>query len=352
MVMHPRQALLAATVIAATIVPAASANAAAATAPGELPDVTAGLATDAADWLDQERELLEIVRTPGAEPELALARGRLQTVDVQGNAMLDQFDRLGVSVSPSVRAALALLPAPGGERLDAGERALVPQPVVYEAAIADLGRIADTPDAVVPAEQGDGELSLGLLLVAGGALVAFAFATRTGSAHLADEELAAMAWSDGLTGVANRRRLERDLTLGADPELGPTSVIMVDVDRFTGVNDSYGHQTGDDVLRQVGAMLATQVREQDVVYRYGGGEFCVLLIGATTEDARTIGDRVVHGARAITLPDGAHVTVSVGIAAGDPRAVAETLDSADRARFEAKIQGRDRVFTAEQLQPA
>lgn len=352
MVMHPRQALLAATVIAATIVPAASANAAADTATGDMSDVVAGLATDAADWLTQERELLEIVGTPGARPDAELAGDHLQTVDVQGNAILDQFDRIGVSVSPSVRAALALLPAPGGDGLDAGDRALVPRSVVYEAAIADLGRIADTPDAVLPAEQGDGQPSLGLLLVAGGALVAFAFATRTGSTRRAEHELAAMAWSDGLTGVANRRRLERDLTLGADPELGPTSVIMVDVDHFKAVNDSYGHQTGDDVLRQVGAMLAAQVREQDVVYRYGGEEFCVLLIGATTEDARTIGDRVVHGARGITLPDGAHVTVSVGVAAGDPRAVVETLDCADRALFEAKIQGRDRVLTAEQLQPA
>ena len=352
MVMHPRQALLAATVIAATIVPAASANAAADTATGDTSDMVAGLATDAADWLNQERELLAIVRTPGEKPDVDLARDHLQTVDVQGNAILDQFDRLGVSVSPSVRAALAMLPAPGGQRLDAAERALVPRPVVYDAAIADLGRIADTPDAVVPADQGDGQLSLGLLLVAAGALVAFAFATRAGSARLAEEELAAMAWSDGLTGVANRRRLERDLTLGANADLGPTSVIMIDVDHFKAVNDSYGHQAGDAVLRQVGAMLAAQVREQDVVYRYGGEEFCVLLIGATTEDARAIGDRVVHATRAITLPDGAHVTVSVGVAAGDPRAVVETLDSADRALFEAKLQGRDRVLSAEQLQPA
>ena len=57
-------------------------------------------------------------------------------------------------------------------------------------------------------------------------------------------------------------------------------------------------------------------------------------------------------ARAIRLPDGTHVTVSVGIAAGEPHAVAATLDSADRALLEAKIQGRDRVLTAEQLQPA
>jgi diguanylate cyclase (GGDEF)-like protein len=351
MVMHPRQALLAATVIAATIVPAASANAAADTTPGDVPATVAGLATDAANWLAQERELLEIVGEPSGA-DTALAREQLRTVDVQGNAILDQFDRLDVSVSPSVRAALALLPAPEGERLGTTERALVPQPVVYGSAIADLERIAATPDAVVPHEPGDGQPSLGLLLVAGGALVALAFAARTGSARREDDELAVMAWSDGLTGVANRRRLERDLTLGGNPELGPTSVLMVDVDHFKSVNDTYGHQTGDDVLRRMGAMIAAQVREQDVVYRYGGEEFCVLLIGATTDDASAIGERVVRGAHAITLPDGDHVTVSVGIAAGDPGTVVDTLDAADRALFEAKLQGRDRALTAEQLQPA
>jgi diguanylate cyclase (GGDEF)-like protein len=99
-------------------------------------------------------------------------------------------------------------------------------------------------------------------------------------------------------------------------------------------------------------MLAGQVREHDVVYRYDDEEFCVLLLGASTEDARAIGERVVHAARAIALPDGTHVTVSVGIAAGDASAVTDTLSSADRALLEAKTQGRDRVLTAEQLQPA
>ena len=120
--MHPRQALLAAAVIAATIVPAASANAAADTAPGDPSDTVAGLATDAADWLDRgARAARRSSARPVPSPTSSWPATGCRPSTCEGNAILDQFDRLGVSVSPSVRAALALLPALG-ERLDAGER--------------------------------------------------------------------------------------------------------------------------------------------------------------------------------------------------------------------------------------
>jgi diguanylate cyclase (GGDEF)-like protein len=155
-----------------------------------------------------------------------------------------------------------------------------------------------------------------------------------------------MAWSDGLTGVANRRRLDRDIAAHSIGGSGPTSVIMIDVDHFKQVNDTHGHQVGDDVLRAVGGLLADNVRRDDVVYRYGGEEFCVLLPDATQEDARSIADRIVDAVRSIVLPDGRHITVSVGVADGQAGDVAGTLETADRALYAAKKGGRDRASSA------
>src|ERR687898_2835439 len=98
-----------------------------------------------------------------------------------------------------------------------------------------------------------------------------------------------MAGSDGLTGVANRRRLDRDTAAHAGAS-GPTAVIMVDVDHFKQVNDTYGHQIGDDVLRAVGAALANRVRHDDVVYRYGGEELCILRPGASSRRRPAVAD--------------------------------------------------------------
>jgi diguanylate cyclase (GGDEF)-like protein len=155
-----------------------------------------------------------------------------------------------------------------------------------------------------------------------------------------EDDLAALAWSDGLTGVANRRRLDRDIAahVGAT---GPTAVIMVEVDDYKRANEVYGHHVGDHVLRAVGATLATHVRHDDVVYRYSDEEFCILLPGAAHAEARAVADRVVAAMRSILLPDGRRVTVSVGVADGRAGDVVGTLESADRALNAAKASGRE-----------
>jgi diguanylate cyclase (GGDEF)-like protein len=99
-------------------------------------------------------------------------------------------------------------------------------------------------------------------------------------------------------------------------------------------------------LRAVGAALANHVRHDDVVYRYGGEEFCILLPGASQGEAQAVADRVVAAMRAILLPDGRHVTVSVGVADGRAADVAGTLETADRAMYAAKASGRDRAAGA------
>lgn len=339
----PRHALAVAIAVLVTA-PATAAHAAI-----DSTEAIRALATDAAQLVAQEQALVRL--TDGhitiPTPDLADAQLQLRAVDADGAAVLAQLDEMGVELTDAIRVAMAPLPRLSGASPDE-VRQLTPRPVVYDAAIDDLLRIAATPAAVAPeAEHGSSARSFGLLAVAALSLLALGSAAlaNTFRRHTDADELAAMAWSDALTGLANRRRLDHDL--GALQRLsGPTAVIMLDVDHFKSVNDTHGHQVGDDMLRQVSAMLAEHVRIDDVVYRYGGEEFCIMLPDATADDARAVADRIVRAARAIELPDGTHLTVSVGVADAANGDVATAVDSADRALYLAKQNGRDRAETA------
>jgi diguanylate cyclase (GGDEF)-like protein len=340
-----RRALATAAFTAIAVIPGATASAAA-----DTPDLVRELATNGAHLLAQESELLGLAQTDGlSAADLAEARSDLRTVDAQATAVMQQLDLLGVDLSNAIREAMSPLPQPGSSSSADRPPPLPPPPVIYDAAIADLMRIAATPAALTPITKSadNGGTSFGLLAVAAAALLALGLAALANTLRRTegDDDLAAMAWSDGLTGVANRRRLDRDIAANAGGS-SPTAVIMVDVDHFKQVNDTYGHQVGDDVLRAVGAALADNVRHDDVVYRYGGEEFCVLLPGATPGEAQAVADRVVSSMRAILLPDRRHITVSVGVADGRSGDVAETLENADRALYAAKASGRDRASGA------
>lgn len=312
-------------------------------------DVTGQLATESAELLAEEQELVLLLGSgPDAQPvDLAEARVRLHTVDANGSELLDQLDLLGIDLTEAIRTAMDRLP-----QTSAGETArLAPPSVVYNAAIDDLLRIAATPGAVTPTTGNGNGQSFGLLAVAALALTVLGVAALTNALrpHTPDDELAALAWSDGLTGLANRRRLDADLAARSATDVGPMSAIMIDVDHFKAVNDKHGHQVGDDVLRRLATTLADNVRRDDVVYRYGGEEFCIILPGASIEEARRVGHRIVAAARTISLPDGSHITVSVGVADGTGDAVSGTLQSADRALYAAKERGRDQAMTAAAL---
>lgn len=159
--------------------------------------------------------------------------------------------------------------------------------------------------------------------------------------------------TDALTGVHNRRHLEErleEMLSAGRRHAQPVAVLIVDVDHFKSINDSFGHATGDVVLRLIVARMACSVRREDVVGRWGGEEFLVL--GASTDGASAgaLGERVrvAVGAAPVTIggAEGVTVTVSVGCAAGiEP---AETLlRRADMALYEAKAQGRNRVVVAD-----
>ena len=165
-----------------------------------------------------------------------------------------------------------------------------------------------------------------------------------------EERLAEIAYRDPVTGLANRPRLMDDLqaALRGASASAPVALLFLDLDRFKVVNDSLGHDAGARLLKQVGDRLATCVRPQDVIARFGGDEFAIVCAGLTgTDQAADIADRVLAS---LTEPfdlDGrqAFIGGSVGIAiAGGPQIDAgELTRRADVAMYEAKAAGRGRL---------
>lgn len=157
-------------------------------------------------------------------------------------------------------------------------------------------------------------------------------------------ELRSRARNDGLTGLYNRDYLDRVLEcVGSEP--GPLSLVMVDVDHFKQVNDTYGHPAGDQVLCRVAATLRDQSRSSDAAFRYGGDEFVVLLRGTGLAGARIYVERVQQAFR--EADPAIAVTLSIGVAehvAGGRQE--DLLRRADEALYEAKRSGRNRVSVA------
>jgi diguanylate cyclase (GGDEF)-like protein len=155
------------------------------------------------------------------------------------------------------------------------------------------------------------------------------------------------ATRDALTSVLTRRALERALRQleREDAELG---LVFLDVDHFKAINDGFGHTVGDRVLAALGRVLREQVRPSDIVGRYGGEEFVVVLRDAGVEGARRVAERIRQAISAADLSGlPGRVTLSAGIAVREP---AESMDAliarADRGLYAAKRAGRNRVFIA------
>jgi two-component system cell cycle response regulator len=160
---------------------------------------------------------------------------------------------------------------------------------------------------------------------------------------------------DPLTGLHNRRHALPELARIARRagESGRSfGVLILDLDRFKAVNDSWGHAAGDQVLAEVARRLRAELRAQDLIARIGGEEFLIALPDASATTARAVADRLLAAARArpVTLPGGTDVpvTLSIGLAMGLPAdgpTPDELLARADRALMAAKAEGRDQVWT-------
>ena len=174
--------------------------------------------------------------------------------------------------------------------------------------------------------------------------------------RVANERLARLAATDGLTGLPNKRAFmeafERDLAR-AKRQGTPLSLVVVDVDHFKKFNDSYGHQTGDEVLKVVGGLMRQLVRAGDVPGRYGGEEFVLLLPATDTSGALTVAERFRRTLEATAVPSEhgpLRVTASLGVATSIAGSVnpTELFAQADAALYEAKRAGRNRVMAAAQ----
>ncbi len=185
-------------------------------------------------------------------------------------------------------------------------------------------------------------------LLAGASVEASAALSRAYSHRQAE----ARASTDGLTGLPNRRYFDEFCALLARRRRAEDSVgvLMVDIDKFKALNDTHGHQVGDEVLRAVAAAIVGAVREDDVPARYGGEEFAVLLRNPTLDIAVEVGERVRAAVGDLDLDrfGVARVSVSVGAAvADDPdEPITATIAQADKALYDAKRAGRDRVVAA------
>ncbi|MES9991819.1 MAG: diguanylate cyclase [Candidatus Thiodiazotropha sp.] len=188
-----------------------------------------------------------------------------------------------------------------------------------------------------------------LFLVTG--IISVLFAKNSVQKRQAFQKLQQYATTDDLTGLANRRELDKIALREfkrASRFARDLSVLMMDLDHFKTVNDTYGHKTGDEVLRHIADICAVSIRGQDFLARYGGEEFIILLPETDIENAGLLAQRICDEIAANPYQDGAlviAVTISIGVSEvedGDDN-IDDLLHRADKALYEAKKRGRNRV---------
>ena len=257
---------------------------------------------------------------------------------------------------------------------------IVPDGAALELGEGLVGRASKSAEVLVEqrtgTENGPAEQVLALPMVVGARVIG-AVECRHAAARTIDEEQVAVletlavhaasaleaarlydrtsiqASTDALTHLANRRRLDEDLAQECERSgrYGrPLSFLMLDLDHFKQINDTYGHQRADQVLQQVAAILVETVRTSDSAYRYGGEELCVLVRETELADAALLAERLrTRIVEQFSGPDAPPVTASFGVAELAPGVgTAETLvQAADAAMYQAKRGGRNRVVVAE-----
>jgi diguanylate cyclase (GGDEF)-like protein len=258
-----------------------------------------------------------------------------------------------VAARPVARAARTLQPQTDVLETEHGAARL---PMALAAIpLADAGRVegvvvlARAPHAPFTLDERDRLMAL--------APIAAAAMQSARSASAAVER----SLTDPLTGVGNRRRMDDELaalfgSTGGGTAQSPIALVMVDLDHFKSVNDSFGHQTGDELLRGVAEVLRQNVRPGDGVYRYGGEEFCVVMPATTAEDAAAVAERIRAAVAESEFGAGPvrslRATASLGVASTEGASLtgeddaASLVARADAALYRAKESGRDQVVVA------
>ena len=178
-----------------------------------------------------------------------------------------------------------------------------------------------------------------------------------GSTRNANARLEELSFDDPLTGIANRRRLDlvlRSEWLRARRSRLPLGLILIDIDLFKQLNDTHGHQEGDVCLQHVARLLSRSVqRSGELTARYGGEEFAIVLPNTDLEGCHRLAEHLRAGIQALAIPhEGSPtgtLTASFGVSSMTPSESNEVDDlvaSADRALYEAKAAGRNRVRSA------
>jgi len=169
-------------------------------------------------------------------------------------------------------------------------------------------------------------------------------------------QLRMLALRDELTRLLNRREFQRILEEEWDRSMRfkrPFALVMVDIDHFKRINDTYGHQTGDEVLRHVASLLAGQVRNVDRVARYGGEEFAIIMVETDRQSAMDSMHRLSALLAETPCVIGNYLTIEVTLSAGvasslfDASSASELVAAADRALYAAKEGGRNRIVSAD-----
>jgi diguanylate cyclase (GGDEF)-like protein len=169
---------------------------------------------------------------------------------------------------------------------------------------------------------------------------------------VAEDSLRMLATTDGLTGIHNRRtgiELGQKVLASAHRYNHPMAVILLDADNFKKVNDRFGHDAGDQVLVQLVKIMKSQLRKSDIMCRYGGEEFVILLPETSITKARVLATRVLEAVRntSVKIKEDMEIyfTVSMGISDNTRQTddLSVIINKADEAMYAAKSNGRDRL---------
>lgn len=311
-----------------------------------------------------EGAMQDVTRLHQVENELRRSEGRHRLLAENAWDVIWTMSRDGTItyVSPAIERVNGLAPGvvvgePHGEMLAGGSRATVYE--YFRQLFAAMRDGSDPPrfDGEVEYFHKNGTVCMGELQIIpnlgpDGTVVEILGVSRDISPRKQLEaELTALAVTDPLTGLWNRRHTAALLSAEIDRAhraAQPLTLLMLDIDHFKAINDGYGHSTGDHILTELGRRLRARVRAGDVLGRWGGEEFVVLL----RDCGRADGDSAAESIRTavcdapFVLAEPVHVSVSIGVATltGDDD-LASWLDRADTALYRAKRAGRNAVAT-------